>query len=136
MSFDISGLPNGIQTFESATLGAAIVQIDGNPFGLLGNYLLQSVSITGVNSAAYSATVRTDLGTFIAANGVNAVGDPVSKDVLVALQADYAGRVTLQNQSQYRVLFPTAVNNDSTAEQVWILTSVGAVTLTVKYLLP
>ncbi len=136
MSFDLSGLPNGIQTFESGTLGATIVQIDGSPFSVLGNYLIHSVAFSAINAAAYAAAIRIDLGTLVAASGPHATGEAIAKDVLSAVKSDYANRVALLNQTQYRVLFTTPIYSDGVAQQAWVYTGGGIPTLTVKYLFP
>jgi hypothetical protein len=136
MSYDISALPAGIVTLESATISTHIAGIYGDPFGLLGNMLIQSVSYTSINSTTFDQAPLHDLGTFIAATGNNASNDPVSKDVLPALGDDYANRAARNNSSQYRLLFSAAPNANGTADAAWVSSSAASNQLVVKYLYP
>lgn len=137
MTFDIAGLPSQIQTIETATISAQIVQVEGNPFGTFGNLQIHSISFSSISNLAYTAAVRVDLGPLIAAGGPTSVGTAIAKDVLVAVKADYANRIALGNQSQYRIQFASSPSNDNVAQQVWLLTTTGApLKLTVQYLSP
>jgi len=136
---DILALPTGIVAFRGATIRTTIPFISGDPFGAFGNLLIQSVSVAlPVKQAAFDAPAIRDLGVLIAATGHNAVGDPVSKDVLEAVKDDYANRVARGNRSQYRVLFPSAPNSNSTQDLVQVIGAGSSIpcTLTVEYLLP
>jgi len=136
MSYDISALPVGIQVLESAVLTGNVESIAGNPFGLFGNLLIQSVSFASPDSNAFETPVLHDLGPLILAAGSHAVGDAISKDVLVALKDDYEKRVERGNLSQYRMAFVLETNGDATADQVSISHSASNNHLTVTYLYP
>ena len=136
LSYDISALPAGVVTFESATISSHIAGIVGDPFGLFGNMLIQSLSYTTIDQTAYDAPPLHDLGTFIAATGSNAAGDMVSKDVLVALKDDYANRVARSNLSQYKLLFPASPNSNSASDFAYLSSNAASNMLMVKYLHP
>jgi hypothetical protein len=136
LNYDISALPAGIVTFESATINTRLAGITGDPFGLFGNLLIQSVSYSSVDQAAFDAPPLHDLGVFVAATGSNAVGDVVSKDVLVALKDDYANRTARDNASQYKLLFPGSPNANSIADFAYVSTGNPSDALLVKYLFP
>jgi len=136
MSYDISALPADIQVIESAKLECAVESIKGAPFGPFGNLLLQSVAFAKPDGSAYDAAILHDLGPLILAADAPAVGEIISKDVLVALKDDYENRVERGNLSQYRMAFVLATNGDSTADQVNISHSASNNRLTVTYLYP
>jgi hypothetical protein len=136
LNYDISALPAGITLFESATISTRIAGIAGDPFGLFGNLLIQSVSYSSVDQAAFDAPPLHDLGVFVAATGSNAVGDVVSKDVLVALKDDYANRSARNNVSQYKLLFPGSPNANGLSDFAYVATNSGGNLLVVKYLFP
>ena len=134
MTYDISALPSGIVAIESATINTSIAGIAGDPFGKFGDLLLQSVSFSNVNQTAFDSPPIRDLGTFIAATGYNAVNDQVSKDVLAALQQDYAERAVRDDKSQYRLLFPSSPNSDEAEQSIYVSTGKNRNQLIVKYL--
>jgi len=134
---DISSLPPGIEAFESATLHTSVFQIFGDPFGSLGNMLIQSVSFSPpASQGVFDAPALQDLGVLITATGHNAVGDPVSKDVLAAVKDDYQNRSARNNLSQYRLIFPSAPNGNSTRDLASVVGTNEGSALTVKYLFP
>jgi Bacterial Ig-like domain len=136
MTFDISALPDGIDTIESATIRSVIAGILGDPFGLFGDMVIQSVSYTNIDQNAFDAPPLHDLGSFITATGSNAAGDAVSKDVLVALEDDYENRAARGDVSQYKLLFPAAPNSNATSDAAYLSENPRVSTLVVKYLYP
>jgi hypothetical protein len=136
LSYDISALPAGITTIESATLSTHVAGVLGKPFGLFGNMLIQSVSYASIDQTAFDSPPLHDLGVFIAATGSNATGDAVSKDVLAALKDDYANRVSRNQSSQYKLLFSSAPNADASWDAAYVQTAPSTNTLTVTYLYP
>ena len=136
---DIASLPAGIEVFESATIDTTIGQLVGDPFGRFGNMVIQSVTIPypyRPNQTAFDATALQDLGTFISANGHNASGDAISKDVLTALKDDYKNRGARDDRSIFRLRFPNAPKTDSVADAAHVADLGTSSALTVQYLYP
>lgn len=136
LSYDISALPVGIAVFESATISTRIAGIVGDPFGLFGNLLIQSVAYASLDQAAFDAPPLHDLGVFVPATGTNAAGDAVTKDVLVALKDDYANRSARNNVSQYKLLFPGSPNANGITDFAYVVTNGTGNVLVIKYLFP
>jgi Bacterial Ig-like domain len=136
ITYDISGLPSEVVLFESATISTIIVGIEGDPFGLFGNMLIQSISYPYLNQAAFDAPPLHDLGVFITATGQNAANDLVSKDVLVALKDDYANRIDRKDRSQYKLVLPSSPNSDATQQFAYVSGNRNTNKLIVTYLFP
>ena len=136
MAYDFTGLPDGIQTIESATITAQIVKVQADALGIFGNMQIRNVAYTTPPQALFNAPILHDLGTFMAATGTNAAGDSVSKDVLVAFKDDYANRVARSNFSTYQLLFASTPHLDGVDQFVQILNKSASNKLVVKYLFP
>lgn len=134
---DISSLPSGIVEFESARIDTSVVQVSGDPFGSLGDLLIDSVVYQPpVDQTAFDVDPLHKLGTFVAATVNNAAGDSISKDVLVAVKDDYENRIKRKNRSQYRLAFALVPNPNGQMDFVIVLNPNLMNDLTVEYLLP
>ena len=137
----IASLPQGIETFERATLNTNIATIAGDPFGQFGNMLLQSVSLSATypDTNDFAAPPLRELGALFTASGNHAVGDAASKDVLSAVQDDYKNRAARKDLSTYRVLFNSAPNSNGAGDSIGVVQYVSGQstsTLVVTYLYP
>jgi hypothetical protein len=108
--FDITGIPEGIQSFEFANLSLNQVQVLGTPYADLGGTLLaEHVNVETLNLAAFNLAAIRSLGTI----STDATLEYKTLDVLTALEEDYAQRTTRGNRTQYRLIFPIVSNFDA-----------------------
>lgn len=132
LSFGITSIPAGVQSFEFANLSASQTQIDGDPYGTLGG----TITLDHVNFAtldfASAFSITAPLRT-LGALSTTATIEVKTLSVLPAIQDDYAQRVARGNRTQYRLTFgiPASFNN--------MLDSAGfsaTPVLNVRYFLP
>lgn len=135
VSYDMSALPAGVQTFEAANLNMNQTGGSGSPFATLGSVQLEHVNFATLDSAsAFNATALLALGT-ISSDGTATVK---SRSVLAAVQDDYANRAARGNRTQYRLSFATATDTDGTPDVVRFAAPTAGIpsALSVTYLLP
>jgi Bacterial Ig-like domain/Bacterial Ig domain len=136
-SFDISGIPAGIQTFEVADLNMNQIAVDSTPYtDLGGTLLLDRVNFDTLDLAlAFNATSLGAVGTL----STTATIEVKTLSVLAALNNDYTQRVARGNRTQYRLAFPTASDFDGVFDAAGFALPTAAVnpsTLAVTYVLP
>jgi hypothetical protein len=136
-SFDISGIPAGIQTFEVADLNMNQIAVDNTPYtDLGGTLLLDRVNFDTLDLAlAFNATSLGAVGTL----STTATIEVKTLSVLTALNNDYAQRVARGNRTQYRLTFPTASDFDGVFDAAGFALPTAAAnpsTLAVTYVLP
>jgi hypothetical protein len=135
VTMDLSSLPDGIASFEKATLGIYQDSVAGTPYSSLGELHIYHMTFAALNQTTFDAVgpSSTDLGVFTAST----TAGKKSFDVTDQVSADYRNRATLAGLSQYGLRFVTLQNNDSASDYAQFDTY-GANTpkLTVIYLIP
>jgi Bacterial Ig-like domain len=142
-SFDMTGVPTGVLSFDFATLSLNQIQTakddtyGANPYPDLGGTLnLEHVNFATKDLSAFSAAAIRSLG----AISSDATLELKSANVLVAFQEDYAQRATRGDRSQYRVAFPNPSDFDGGKFDVVIFAKPTAAanpsTLNVRYYIP
>jgi hypothetical protein len=133
--FDITGIPEGIQSFEFANLSLNQIQVLGTPYADLGGTLLvEHINVETLNLAAFNLVAIRPLGTI----STDTTLEYKTLDVLTALEEDYIQRTTRGNRSQYRLIFPIVSNFDATFDgaQFADIDVATPSILQVEYLLP
>jgi Bacterial Ig-like domain len=142
ISFDITGIPAGVQSFEFANLNLNQVStfkdgVAGDPYGDLGGAVsLEHVNFDTMNlAAAFNPAALSTVGNISS----NATLELKTLSVLAQVQNDYSNRVARGQRSQYRIVFPTVTDIDIKFDAAIFETPTAATnpsTLTVRYLLP
>jgi hypothetical protein len=142
ISFDITGIPAGVQSFEFANLnmnqdstfkdGAA-----GDPYADLGGAVsLEHVNFDTLNlAAAFNPAALSSVGNI----STNATLEVKTLSVLTQLQNDITNRVARGNRTQYRLAFPTVTDVDLKFDAAIFASPTAATdpsTLSVRYFLP
>jgi hypothetical protein len=137
LSFSISSLPTGIAEIENAQVNVTqtTTYASYGAYDDLGSLYLEHVTFSAVDSTAVTATALRSLGV-IATTPANEVKH---RTVTVALNEDYAQRVSRSNRTQYRLAF----QNVGAADGGYVVTgfttaeaATNAPELEVTYLLP
>lgn len=111
VSFDISSIPVGA-TIQSATLSLVQFAVFADPYGNLGNVVVDSAVYGNVLEAgAYDRAGPADA---IAVLSTNAVLEEKTCSVTSAVARDL---LSTRNQSQYRLRFTTEDNHDAISDQ-------------------
>lgn len=143
ISFDISGLPTGIQSFEFANLNMNQVRVfkdgvvGGDPYADLGGAVsLEHVNFDTLNlAAAFNPAALSSVGNI----STNATLEFKTLSVLTQLQNDITNRVARGNRTQYRLAFPTVTDIDAKFDAAIFESATAATnpsTLSVRYFLP
>ena len=129
--FELSALAPDVVQFEAATLTATQDPAKGDPYaGSLGSLILEHVHFATNDPSEWSKPALGALGVFSATTS-----SPVHANVLEAFRDDYTQRDARKQQSQYRLAFSQATNNDGVAD-VAQFTCQDGFTLDVVYLAP
>lgn len=132
VSFDLTNIPVGVQSFEFANLSASQTSLFGNPYGTLGGI----ITLDQVNFAALDLASAFNIGTPIRTLGslsTTAAIEVKTLSVLPAIQDDYAQRVPRGNRTQYRLTFGTPASFNSTLDAAGFSETP---VLNVRYFLP
>jgi hypothetical protein len=138
LNFNLSELPSGIASFESAALSATQLTVYGTPYGPafenLGNLLVEHTSFSTIDETAHSAPALRELGIFASTR----TPERKSANVLDAIADDYTNRAFRKNQSQYRLRFTKATDADWVTDAADFSCGVDGPdpTLSVTYLIP
>lgn len=109
LTLDMSEMPEGVEVTD-AELWANQVEINGNPYALLGSLTLDHLRFAAVNQDAFDAAALESLGVFSPNQNLGIK----SLDVTSAFQDDYDNRLTNGDLSQYRLSF--AVSHDTNSQ--------------------
>lgn len=143
-NFDVSALPAGIASFETATFEATKVGIVSQPFTGLGQVVVDHTNLDfdALKAADVTSTPLRSLGVLAATAGTIPASTPDSIDVLAAVQDDYANRSARGNSSQYRLRYEVATDSDSTSDAILYgcddraTSNTADMELKVRYLVP
>jgi hypothetical protein len=126
VSFDLSALAAARVELSGAVLGIQVASILGNPFGSLGQLVLEPAAFAAIGPDAFQAARQAALG------GVTSVvlGNVLNLDVLAAARADLTGG----GRSQYRWLFQSASDGDASTDLLFF--NRASATLQLSYLVP
>jgi hypothetical protein len=131
VSRDISGLPDGIDEFEAATLSASQDTTDQATFDAFGPILTRHVSALPPTSVTWATPTLHTLDAF-------STGGPTgqrSVDARIALADDYEHRAERNRTSQYRLGFERITTNaDDTVNSIRF--GCASFVLTGQYLIP
>jgi Bacterial Ig-like domain/Bacterial Ig domain len=142
ISFDITGIPAGVQSFEFANLNMNQVStfkdgVAGDPYADLGGAVsLEHVNFDTLNlAAAFTPAALSTVGNI----STNATLEVKTLSVLTQLQNDITNRVARGQRSQYRIAFPTVTDIDLKFDAAIFASPTAATnpsTLSVRYFLP
>jgi len=132
-------LPDGI-IIDRAVLNSQIEALGADPFGKLGDLMIDHLRFTAINNATFAAP-GTELGALVARTPIPAVGTPAAFEITDAVSEDYVNRVAVMNRTQYRIRFPhdttddpnyTTYHSDGISDVVRMLRTVTNVTVTYR----
>lgn len=131
LSFDMTNVPAGVQSFDLANLSADQTGASNNPYGTLGG----TITLDHVNFATLDLVSAFNIGTLrtLGALSTTATVETKTLSVLPAVQDDYTQRTIRGNRTQYRLTFGIPASFNDVSDAAFISTTP---VLNVRYFLP